>query len=97
DGQRVAVKTVLPAVRPSEMEVKRFLREADVLRQLHHPHIVTFREVGEGGGILFFVMDFIEGADTARVLKEYGPLPPGRAVNWACQLLDALAHAHAAG
>jgi serine/threonine-protein kinase len=97
DGQRVAIKTVLPAVRPTEEEMKRFLREADVLRQLQHPHVVAFREVGEGGGVLFFVMDFVEGADAARLLKEHGPLPVGRAVGWTCQLLEALAHAHAKG
>jgi serine/threonine-protein kinase len=97
DGLHVALKTVLPAVKPTPTTVGRFLREADILRQLAHPHIVSFRDMGEVGGVLYFAMDFVEGRDAGKVLRTQGPLPVGRAVDWACQLLEALAHAHARG
>jgi serine/threonine-protein kinase len=97
DNLRVALKTILPAVRRSELEVQRFLREADILRQLQHPHIVAFREVGESAGLLFFAMDFVEGADAGKILRAQGPLPVGQAVGCICQLLDALAYAHGCG
>jgi serine/threonine-protein kinase len=97
DGAVVALKTIVPARSGSATEVERFLREADILRQLDHPHIVAFREMGEVAGRLYFVMDYVPGTDAARLLQRDGPLPVGRAVGLACQLLEALAYAHGKG
>jgi serine/threonine-protein kinase len=97
DNTVVALKTIKPkgAERPSELQ--RFLREADILRQLDHPHIVAFRELGQSKGQLFIAMDYVRGTDAARLLAEHGPLPIGRGVGLVCQLLEALAYAHALG
>lgn len=96
-GATVAVKTVTPAGSPSRGAVERFLREVDILRGLTHAHIVGFRAAGETGGHLWFAMEFVPGTDAAAILAREGPLPAGRAVRWACQLLEALDHAHRAG
>jgi serine/threonine-protein kinase len=96
DGSRVALKTILPAAAPGRMAVQRFLREASILEQLQHPHIVAFRGEGEADGLLYFVMDYVRGKD-ARRLVEQGPLPVGRAVRLACQMLEGLAYAHGLG
>ena len=97
-GPPVALKTILPSAAASENAVARFLREASVLRKLAHPHIVPFREMGHADGRIYFAMDFIEGLDAARLLKEHGgPLPIPRAVELVCQALDALAYAHDRG
>jgi serine/threonine-protein kinase len=93
----VAVKTILPAVASSPSQTERFLREARILQQLDHPHIITFREMGESKGLLYFAMDYIRGTDAGRLVKEQGPLPVGRAVGLVCQLLQALEFAHARG
>src|SRR5262249_22640989 len=61
DGQPVAVKTVTPAVAGSPPQVQRFLREAEILRQLQHAHIVGFRDVGEADGAFYFAMDHVAG------------------------------------
>ncbi len=98
DGPPVALKTILPAVAASESTVERFLREASVLRNLDHPHIVGFREIGQADGLLYFAMDYVEGIDAFQFLKERtGPLPIPLAVDLACQALDALAYAHDRG
>jgi serine/threonine-protein kinase len=97
DGLLLALKTVIPAVAGTQQDIDRFLREANILRQLDHPHIVAFREVGQGEGQLYFAMDYVRGSDAARLLKEQGALPIGRAVALACQLLEALEYAHARG
>ena len=97
DGKFVAVKTITPAVPPSEIELQRFLREADILRQLDHPHIVRFLEISSNNDQLWFAMDFVPGFDAGRVLKKEGPLAIPRAVGLICQLLMALEHAHARG
>jgi serine/threonine-protein kinase len=97
DGALAAVKTILPAVKPSEVTLGRFLREANILRALEHPNIVRFRDLGRSGEQLYFAMDFVPGTDAGRLLKEHGPLPLGRAARLICQLLAALEYAHAKG
>jgi serine/threonine-protein kinase len=95
DGTPVALKTITPAVDPEPGDVQRFFREASILRDLSHPNIVAFHEMGCSGGRLYFAMDYVRGTDAARLLKGHGPLPVGRAVGLVCQLLGALEYAHA--
>jgi serine/threonine-protein kinase len=98
DGNPVALKTITPATGGTQPEIDRFLREARILSQLDHPHIIAFRDMGHANGRLYFAMDYVRGTDAAQLLKKHGgPLPIGRAVGLVCQLLDALAYAHARG
>ena len=93
DGTVVALKTIKPAADAGRSVVERFLREAAILRELDHPHIVTFRDWATAGR-LFFAMDFVPGIDAARLLLQQGPWPIPRAVGLVCQLLQALDYAH---
>jgi serine/threonine-protein kinase len=97
DGRRVALKSITPAVSGTDDAVRRFLREADILRSLKHPHIVAFHEMGEVEDRLYFAMEYVPGIDAGRILARTGPLPVGRAVRWVCQVLGALAYAHDKG
>ncbi len=97
DGVVVALKTIKPAMDAGPGAVERFLREADILRELKHPGIVAFRDLGEAGGRLFFAMDFMPGTDAAQLLEKQGPWPISRAVRVVCQLLEALGYAHGRG
>jgi eukaryotic-like serine/threonine-protein kinase len=97
DGQEVAVKTLLPAIPPTRTVLGRFVREAEVLRQLSHPNIVAFRDAGSTGPLLYFVMEYVPGTSASAVLGTEGPLPAARVLGWAKQFLAALAHAHEKG
>ncbi len=97
DGAVVALKTITPAADLEPTAVERFLREANILRELDHPNIVAFRELGEADGSLYFAMDFVAGSNAADLLAEQGPLPIPRAVSLICQLLEALDYAHGRG
>jgi serine/threonine-protein kinase len=97
DGQTMAIKTILPALAPNPETAARFQREMKILQGLTHPHIVRFHESGVLGGHLYFVMEYVEGISAASLVKQQGPLEPGRVVELGCQLLEALAHAHAKG
>lgn len=97
DGAMVALKTLKPAVTPSAGQIRRFLREADILRQLEHPYIVAFHDMGEANGQFYFVMDYVNGTDCQRLVKKEGPLPIARSVALTCQMLEALEYAHAKG
>jgi eukaryotic-like serine/threonine-protein kinase len=96
DGRPVAVKTIIPQSTATQTDVARFLREASILRELDHPHIVAFRDMGESNGRFYFAMDYVRGVNASRLLQPYPDgLPVRRAVGLICQLLEALAYAHA--
>ena len=98
DGSLVALKVVLPAVASSPDDLTRFVREANIVKELSHPHIVPFRDLGHADGQLFFVMDLVPGVDGQALLRQSeGPLPVARAISIVCQLLEALSAAHRKG
>ena len=49
---------------------ERFNREADLAATLWHPHIVAVHDRGEFDGQLWIAMDYVEGTDAARLVKE---------------------------
>jgi pSer/pThr/pTyr-binding forkhead associated (FHA) protein len=97
DGRVVALKTIIPKIRSGRASMDRFLREADILRQLQHPHIVAFQDMGQTPDLVYFAMDLVAGTDANKLVKTAGPQPIGRAVGVMLQVLDALAYAHDKG
>jgi serine/threonine-protein kinase len=94
DGMVVAVKTIHPGAGISPTVTGRFLREARVLQRLSHPRIVSFHEMGEASGLLYFVMDYVPGTNAAKLVSDRGPLPAAEAVGLGVQLCDGLGYAH---
>ena len=80
-GRDVAIKTA------RESFGARFLREARAISALNHPNVCTLYDVGPD----YLVMEYVEGRKLA------GPLSLERVVEYALQILDALAAAHAKG
>jgi serine/threonine protein kinase len=72
---------------------KRFIREAQVSAQLHHPNIVTIHDIMFTPETGFIVMEFIEGT-TYESLLATKRIGLGTAVNLATQVARALAYAH---
>jgi serine/threonine-protein kinase len=93
-GAEVALKTVIPALAASPVQLERFLREANILRQLEHTHIVRCLDIGEAEGRLYFAMEYVPGIDAGALLRKNGPLPVRTAVGMVAQLLMALEYAH---
>ena len=97
-GQHLALKTVLAGAAASRKALEQFFREAGILRDLEHPNIVRFRDVGESQGTIYITTDYVQGANASQMLCELGaPMPVARAVRIVCQLLGALDYAHAKG
>ena len=96
-GQVVALKVLSPAVTSKPTAVKRFLREVRAAAQLHHPNIVAASDAGDTRGTHFLVMELVDGTDLAKLVKQQGPLPAGRAADCVLQAARGLAHAHLAG
>ncbi len=79
-------------------EVKgRFDQEAELLRNLRHPHVVALRDHFLAYRTRFLVLDLCDGADLFRVIRTHGPFaePEVRAVMG--QIAKGLQYAHAAG
>lgn len=99
-GQEFALKRLLPELQSDPEYVTMFAGEADVIRFLDHPNIVTVHEVGADGDTYFMVMELIDGCDGGQIVKRCRerkiPWPIDFAVYLTKVLLDALAYAHAA-
>ena len=64
--------------------------------RLTHPNIVTAYDAGEDRGVLFLIMEYVEGQDLASLVHESGPLPVGKAVDYIRQAATGLEYAHLA-
>lgn len=81
---------------PDEADaVTRFYREARVIAQLRHPHIVKVFDIDRDGDHHYFVMEYIQGQALNDILAEQGPLPLSRVLAISRQVAQALAYAHA--
>jgi len=96
-GRRVALKVIVPSLADDPGFQARFAREARIAARLEHPNVVPVYDVGEHEGALYIAMRYIESADLAAVLREQGPLAPGRAARIVAQICAALDAAHRAG
>jgi serine/threonine-protein kinase len=98
NGQVVAIKTILPKASTNSRDREMFLREAEVLENLRHDHIVRFHEVGDSNGLLYFVMEYVPGRDAKQSIKDEGqPFSVDRAIPITIQMLEALEYAHQLG
>jgi Tol biopolymer transport system component len=94
--REVALK-VLPAAFAADADrLARFEREAQLLAQLHHPHIASIFGLEDAGGAPALVMELVEGPTLAERLQR-GPLPLDEVLAIARQVAEALEAAHAKG
>ncbi len=94
--RRDALK-VLPASVSADSEYReRFNREADIAATLWHPHIVGVHDRGEFDGQIWISMDYVEGTDAARLLRERYPdgMPKSEVAAIVAAVADALDYAH---
>ena len=95
-GRAVAVKVMVRDV-VAQGGAERFLHEIRTAARLTHPHILGVHDSGESGGLLFYVMPYVEGETLRARLTRGGALPLGHAMRLIRELADALACAHASG
>ncbi|MGH2787205.1 MAG: Stk1 family PASTA domain-containing Ser/Thr kinase [Actinomycetota bacterium] len=93
-NRTVAVKVLRDQLADDPRFVERFRREARAVAALSHPNIAGIFDYGEDGGKHFIVMEYIDGHDLARVLRDEAPMAPERAARIGAQICAALGHAH---
>src|SRR5260370_26138033 len=89
----VALKVVRKEWLTNETAIRRFYREAQAAAQLAHPHIVLAYDAGQSGATHYFAMEYVEGLDLARLVKESGPLHVAQACEYIRQAALGLQHA----
>jgi len=98
ERHRIVALKVLKDEHRDDMEfVRRFEREAQAVLMLSHDNIVRSYDVGEDGDCSYIVLEYVEGKTLKDIIREEGALQPRTAVSYACQILDALSHAHERG
>jgi tRNA A-37 threonylcarbamoyl transferase component Bud32 len=102
-GREAAVKLIHPEVfqtQPGDIlaALRRFEREANATAALHSPHTVSLYNYGlSEDGLLYYVMELLNGHDLETLVDRFGPVPAARAIHILVQVCDSLAEAHQAG
>jgi serine/threonine-protein kinase len=89
--RRDVIKVLAEAVTADQEFRERFNREADLAATLWHPHIVGVHDRGEFDGQLWISMDYVEGTDAARLVKER--YQDGMPIDEVCAIVHAVAGA----
>ncbi|HEX7705190.1 MAG TPA: protein kinase [Thermoanaerobaculia bacterium] len=92
----VAIKVLPEVTAGTPAALARFEREARAVAALSHPNILAIHDFGNEGGVLFAVMELLEGA-TLRERLHQSDLSLNRALEWALQIAQGLAAAHQRG
>jgi serine/threonine protein kinase len=92
--RRVAIKVLPPELAFQQDIRERFTREAQTAARLSHPHIVPIHTVGEGQGLVYFVMGYVDGESVAARIRRRGQLPVEEVRRIMKETADALSAAH---
>ncbi len=100
DGQK-DLRVLKEAVVPETMEVtnrdaaeKALRREATILGQLNHNHIVSVLDHFSEAGHHYLLLQHVVGQDLRQLVRQNGPQPEAKVLDWAVQILSALEYLH---
>jgi hypothetical protein len=94
NGERVALKVMLPQMPATQRHRDQFMREAANTKALRHRHVVGLRDLGYSEDKFFFTLEYCEGGSVQDLLKKSGRFPVETAVPLVMQALDGLEYAH---
>jgi Tol biopolymer transport system component len=95
-NRTVSIKVLPPDRLADQCRKSRFAQEARAASALNHPHIVTIYDIDTENGMDFIAMEYVPGKTLDKIIPRKG-LRVGEALEYAIQMSDALAKAHAAG
>lgn len=100
DGQK-DLCVLKEAVVPESMEItnreaaeKSLRREATILSQLRHPHIISVLDNFNEAGHHYLLLQHVVGQDLRQLVRQNGPQPEAKVLDWAVQILSALEYLH---
>ena len=97
-GRKTAIKVISRALAEDPDAIARFNREAANAAKISHPNVCAVYDFGDTpDGVIYLVMEFIEGESLTDLVNREGALPPRRAARIVNQTAEALDAAHAFG
>ncbi|MEP6999683.1 MAG: protein kinase [bacterium] len=96
-NRQCAIKVMSAALVNDAGSAARFAREASNAARIIHPNVAAVFDYGESDGLIYLVMEFVDGEPLARLLTREAPLALERAIDLASQIADALGAAHELG
>jgi serine/threonine protein kinase len=97
-GETVALKFLISQPDRDATDLARFVREAQSAVKLKNEHVARVLDVGSlEDGSPFMVMEYLEGSDLDKMLRQRGPLSIVDAVDYVLQACEAIAEAHHLG
>src|SRR5438477_12125656 len=98
EGERVAVKRILPHLVEKPDFVAMFLEEARIVQSLEHPNLIKLRDFGHDGDTWYLAMEYVAGEDLSAIVKRARKqelaIPPADVAAILIAAAGALEHAH---
>jgi Flp pilus assembly protein TadD/predicted Ser/Thr protein kinase len=96
-NRMVALKVIRPDLARNPAIVERFKQELRLSHQVTHRNVIRIYDLGEGEGIKFITMEYIEGKDLRSLIREKKRFTPEETVEVIQQVCQALDAAHSVG
>ncbi|MGH3747282.1 MAG: serine/threonine-protein kinase [Micromonosporaceae bacterium] len=96
-GRDVALKILHPNIAGEASFRERFEREVAVAASIAHPNVIPVHRKGEQDGVCFLVMQYVDGANLAQLIRDRGRLGLPETVRIVRQVAEALGAAHEKG
>jgi WD40 repeat protein/serine/threonine protein kinase len=96
-GRTVALKVIRKERLVNPDVVHRFYREVQAAAKLDHPNVCRADDADQVGDVHFFAMEYIDGRDLGKVVRQHGPLPAAAACDYIRQAALGLQHAFEKG
>jgi serine/threonine protein kinase len=96
-GRPVALKVLRRHLSDHNTALREFQRELQTVARLSHPNIIKIYEADQLGALHYFTMEYVEGLDLDRHVRQSGPLPINQACDCIRQAAQGLQHAHQLG
>ncbi len=96
-GRQCAVKVMNPALVNDSESASRFAREASNASRIIHPNVAAVFDYGESDGVVYLVMEYVDGEPLSRIITREAPIPIERALDIGRQIAEGLEAAHELG
>jgi serine/threonine-protein kinase len=96
-NRQCAIKVMSPALVNDHESAARFAREASSAARIIHPNVAAVFDYGESDGLVYLVMEYVDGEPLSRIMAREAPLSLERSVDLARQIADGLGSAHELG
>src|SRR5262245_6296690 len=90
-------KVALKVPHKQNLDFNELIKEPRLLASMSHPNIVTVLTAEKEDGVFFIVMEYVQGETLEHTIMREGPLELTRALDFSCQICNAVDHAHRAG